>query len=109
MLRFRAIAFSLSKFWSWTPCIGTFIFLSNWLTLILRHTFFSLGWDRYRGGLDVHNDMTGSEAVYTLFEDHQVMFHVSTLLPYTKDDKQQVGSMQCTVMKNNKMISRKNY
>ena len=76
--------------------------LLDWLTLILRRTSFSLGWDRYRGGLDVHNDMTGSEAVYTLFEDHQVMFHVSTLLPYTKDDKQQVGSMQCTVMKNNK-------
>ena len=54
--------------------------------------------------------MTGSEAVYTLFEDHQVMFHVSTLLPYTKDDKQQVGSIcNGTVMKNNKMISRKNY
>ena len=49
------------------------------------------GWDRYRGGLDVHNNMTGNEAIYTLFEDHQVMFHVSTLLPYTKDDKQQVN------------------
>ena len=74
----------------------------------LRRTSFSLGWDRYRGGLDVHNDMTGSEAVYTLFEDHQVMFHVSTLLPYTKDDKQQVGSMQSTVMKNKKNDVTKN-
>ena len=51
--------------------------------------------------------MTGSEAVYTLFEDHQVMFHVSTLLPYTKDDKQQVGSMQCTVMKKGKWFHEK--
>ena len=47
-------------------------------------------WDRYRGGLDVHNNMTGSESVYTLFEDHQIMFHVSTLLPYTQEDTQQV-------------------
>ena len=79
------------------PQIRHFFDLLDWLTLILRRTSFSLGWDRYRGGLDVHNDMTGSEAVYTLFEDHQVMFHVSTLLPYTKDDKQQVGSyaMHC--------------
>ena len=55
--------------------------------------FFS-GWDRYRGGLDVHNNMTGNEAIYTLFEDHQVMFHISTLLPYTKDDKQQVNKYE---------------
>lgn len=48
------------------------------------------GWDRYRGGLDVHNNMTGIESVYTLFEEHQVMFHVSTLLPYSKEDSQQV-------------------
>ena len=37
-------------------------------------------WDRYRGGLDVHNNMTGTETVYTLFEDHQIMFHVLTSL-----------------------------
>ena len=58
--------------------------------------FFFPGWDRYRGGLDVHNNMTGNEAIYTLFEDHQVMFHVSTLLPYTKDDKQQVNIYETT-------------
>ena len=56
------------------------------------------GWDRYRGGLDVHNNMTGNEAIYTLFEDHQVMFHVSTLLPYTKDDKQQVNIYEKTIV-----------
>ena len=47
-------------------------------------------WDRYRGGLDVHNNMTGTETVYTLFEDHQIMFHVSTLLPFSQEDTQQV-------------------
>ena len=54
-----------------------------YLTLIL-------GWDRYRGGLDVHNNMTGTESVFTLFEDHQIMFHVSQLLPFSSEDTQQV-------------------
>ena len=49
-----------------------------------------LGWDRYRGGLDVHNNMTGTESVFTLFEDHQIMFHVSQLLPFSSEDTQQV-------------------
>ena len=49
------------------------------------------GWDRYRGGLDVHNNMTGTQSVFTLFEDHQIMFHVSTLLPFSTEDSQQVG------------------
>ena len=48
------------------------------------------GWDRYNGGLDIQNDMTGSQSYFTLFEEHQVMFHVSTLLPYSIEDTQQV-------------------
>lgn len=69
-------------------------------------------WERYRGGLDVkgmHNknqkreekvfssftlsagDMTGKYSVYTLYEGHEIMFHVSTLLPFSRDNKQQVG------------------
>ena len=48
------------------------------------------GWDGYTGGLDVHNDMTGTHSYFTFFEEHQVMFHVSTLLPYSQDDVQQV-------------------
>ena len=48
------------------------------------------GWDRYNGGLDTHNDMTGTHSYFTLFEEHQVMFHVSTLLPYSNEDTQQV-------------------
>lgn len=66
------------------------------------------GWDRYRGGLDIKGysslptlsitasnlsyfsaNMTGSESVYTVYEGHEVMFHVSTLLPQSAD-KQQV-------------------
>ncbi|XP_075227777.1 GTPase-activating Rap/Ran-GAP domain-like protein 3 isoform X2 [Lycorma delicatula] len=48
------------------------------------------GWDKYRGGLDVKGDMTGKHSVYTIYEGHEIMFHVSTLLPYSKDNRQQV-------------------
>ena len=58
-------------------------------------------WDRYRGGLDVHNNMTGTESVYTLFEDHQIMFHVSTLLPFSQEDTQQVRTCSFLPSKTN--------
>ncbi|KAE9540657.1 hypothetical protein AGLY_003902 [Aphis glycines] len=48
------------------------------------------GWDKYRGGLDVKGDMTGEYSVYTIYEGHEIMFHVSTMLPYSKDNRQQV-------------------
>ncbi|XP_071802131.1 GTPase-activating Rap/Ran-GAP domain-like protein 3 isoform X2 [Asterias amurensis] len=47
-------------------------------------------WDKFNGGLDVKNNTTGLEAVYTMYEGHEIMFHVSTMLPYSKDNKQQV-------------------
>jgi len=34
--------------------------------------------------------MTGRYSVYTIYEGHEIMFHVSTLLPYSKDNRQQV-------------------
>ncbi|XP_034235197.1 GTPase-activating Rap/Ran-GAP domain-like protein 3 isoform X2 [Thrips palmi] len=48
------------------------------------------GWKKYRGGLDVKGDMTGKHSVYTIYEGHEIMFHVSTMLPYSKDNRQQV-------------------
>ncbi|KAL5275099.1 GARNL3 family protein [Megaselia abdita] len=48
------------------------------------------GWERYRGGLDVKGDMTGMCSVYTMYEGHEIMFHVSTLLPFSRDNRQQV-------------------
>ncbi|CAG9823734.1 unnamed protein product [Phaedon cochleariae] len=48
------------------------------------------GWDKYRGGLDTKGDMTGKFSVYTIYEGHEIMFHVSTLLPYSRDNRQQV-------------------
>ncbi|XP_055339868.1 GTPase-activating Rap/Ran-GAP domain-like protein 3 isoform X2 [Paramacrobiotus metropolitanus] len=47
-------------------------------------------WDRYRGGLDTKSDTTGTESIYTVYEGHEIMFHISTLLPYSSDNPQQV-------------------
>ena len=45
---------------------------------------------RFRGGLDVTHGQTGTESVYTNFHSKEIMFHVSTKLPYTEGDSQQV-------------------
>ena len=44
----------------------------------------------FRGGLDVQHGQTGTHSLYTKYHNHEVMFHVSTLLPYTDGDTQQV-------------------
>lgn len=38
----------------------------------------------------ISGDMTGKYSVYTIYEGHEIMFHVSTLLPFSKDNRQQV-------------------
>lgn len=38
----------------------------------------------------ISGDMTGKYSVYTIYEGHEIMFHVSTLLPYSRDNRQQV-------------------
>ncbi|XP_061912763.1 GTPase-activating Rap/Ran-GAP domain-like protein 3 isoform X2 [Entelurus aequoreus] len=48
------------------------------------------GWAGYRGGLDTKNDTTGIKSIYTVYQGHELMFHVSTMLPYSKENKQQV-------------------
>ncbi|KAM6399832.1 GTPase-activating Rap/Ran-GAP domain-like protein 3 isoform 3-T3 [Rhynochetos jubatus] len=48
------------------------------------------GWTGYRGGLDTKNDTTGTCSIYTVFQGHEIMFHVSTMLPYSRENKQQV-------------------
>ncbi|XP_062446991.1 GTPase-activating Rap/Ran-GAP domain-like protein 3 isoform X2 [Rhea pennata] len=48
------------------------------------------GWTGYRGGLDTKNDTTGSFSIYTVYQGHEIMFHVSTMLPYSRENKQQV-------------------
>eukprot|EP01091_Cochliopodium_minus_P009582 TRINITY_DN2385_c3_g1_i1.p1 TRINITY_DN2385_c3_g1~~TRINITY_DN2385_c3_g1_i1.p1 ORF type:complete len:1002 (+),score=377.78 TRINITY_DN2385_c3_g1_i1:62-3067(+) len=55
-----------------------------------------LGWDKYRGGLDNKNGNTGEKSVYKVhkFENHEqefeIMFHVSTMLPHTPLNDQQL-------------------
>ncbi|XP_053776087.1 rap1 GTPase-activating protein 1 isoform X2 [Desmodus rotundus] len=43
----------------------------------------------FRGGLDVTHGQTGTESVYCNFRNKEIMFHVSTKLPYTEGDAQQ--------------------
>ncbi|XP_042100566.2 rap1 GTPase-activating protein 1 isoform X15 [Ovis aries] len=44
----------------------------------------------FRGGLDVTHGQTGTESVYCNFRNKEIMFHVSTKLPYTEGDTQQL-------------------
>ncbi|XP_065135769.2 rap1 GTPase-activating protein 1 isoform X3 [Paramisgurnus dabryanus] len=44
----------------------------------------------FRGGLDVTHGQTGTESIYHNFHDKEIMFHVSTKLPYTEGDSQQL-------------------
>ncbi|XP_038637538.1 GTPase-activating Rap/Ran-GAP domain-like protein 3 isoform X6 [Scyliorhinus canicula] len=57
---------------------------------LLGETVTLKGWIGYRGGLDTKNDTTGIHSIYTVYQGHEIMFHVSTMLPYSKENKQQV-------------------
>ena len=35
-------------------------------------------------------DSTGTHSLYTRYQDYEIMFHVSTMLPYTANNTQQV-------------------
>ncbi|XP_070144202.1 uncharacterized protein rsh isoform X2 [Drosophila kikkawai] len=48
------------------------------------------GFDKYKGGLDTVHDLTGLFSVYTNWRNIEIMFHVSTLLPYEKHDPQKL-------------------
>ena len=44
----------------------------------------------YKGGLDTLHGQTGQHSVYQVFHKREIMFHVSTLLPFSESDKQQL-------------------
>jgi len=44
----------------------------------------------YRGGLDTKYGQTGEQALYEVFRGCEVIFHVSTLLPFSDHDSQQL-------------------
>lgn len=45
---------------------------------------------RFRGGLDTTHGQTGEYSIYENYQEKEIMFHVSTLLPYNKNDHQQL-------------------
>jgi len=44
----------------------------------------------YKGGLDTVHGQTGQYSVYQVFHKREIMFHISTLLPFSESDKQQL-------------------
>jgi hypothetical protein len=48
------------------------------------------GWNKYRGGLDVMENTTGTHSYFTSHRNFDVMYHVSTMLPYSAQNMQQL-------------------
>ena len=48
------------------------------------------GFDNYKAGLDNKTDSTGTHSIYATYQDCEVMFHVSTMLPFTPNNRQQL-------------------
>ncbi|KAJ3175454.1 Signal-induced proliferation-associated 1-like protein 2 [Irineochytrium annulatum] len=48
------------------------------------------GFPGFLGGLDNKNNNTGEETVHTEWKSFELTFHVSTLLPYFREDPQQI-------------------
>lgn len=46
--------------------------------------------DGYRGGLDTRHGQTGTYSLFEKFHGNEIMFHVSTFLPYVESDSQQL-------------------
>lgn len=47
--------------------------------------------------VSVSADSTGTHSLYTTYQDYEIMFHVSTLLPYTPNNRQQVSRVQLII------------
>ncbi|KAI1903832.1 hypothetical protein AGOR_G00031280 [Albula goreensis] len=48
------------------------------------------GFSKYAAQLDTKTDSTGTHSLYTTYQDYEVMFHVSTMLPYMPNNPQQL-------------------
>ncbi|XP_067877913.1 signal-induced proliferation-associated 1-like protein 2 isoform X2 [Heterodontus francisci] len=48
------------------------------------------GFEKYRAQLDIKTDSTGTYSLYTTYQEYEIMFHVSTMLPYTANNSQQL-------------------
>uniref|UniRef100_A0A8R1HVM3 Rap-GAP domain-containing protein n=1 Tax=Caenorhabditis japonica TaxID=281687 RepID=A0A8R1HVM3_CAEJA len=49
------------------------------------------GFEAYKGGLDTRGDTTGTHSIYAEYQAHEIMFHVSTFLPFTPSNRQQLS------------------
>ena len=58
---------------------------------VLGHKIALKGHAGYAGGLDVKDNRTGTHSYYTQLDANEIMFHVTTMLPYSADDRQQVA------------------
>ncbi|XP_048453047.1 signal-induced proliferation-associated 1-like protein 2 [Rhincodon typus] len=57
---------------------------------LLGHRVRLKGFNKYRAQLDNKTDSTGTHSLYTTYKDYEIMFHVSTMLPYTPNNRQQL-------------------
>ncbi|XP_072107169.1 signal-induced proliferation-associated 1-like protein 2 isoform X2 [Mobula birostris] len=57
---------------------------------LLGHRVRLKGFSKYRAQLDNKTDSTGTHSLYTTYKDYEIMFHVSTMLPYTPNNRQQL-------------------
>ncbi|XP_068441106.1 signal-induced proliferation-associated 1-like protein 3 isoform X2 [Clinocottus analis] len=48
------------------------------------------GFTKYAAQLDTKTDSTGTQSLYTSYQGYEVMFHVSTMLPYMPSNPQQL-------------------
>jgi len=48
------------------------------------------GWEGFRGGLNTTMDITGTHSVFTQYSGYNIMFHVSTLMPFSQNETQQL-------------------
>lgn len=48
------------------------------------------GFEHYKAGLDNKTDSTGTHSLYATYQDCEIMFHVSTMLPVTPNNRQQL-------------------
>ncbi|XP_030620570.1 signal-induced proliferation-associated 1-like protein 3 [Chanos chanos] len=62
---------------------------TNFLEL-LGETVCLKGFSKYAAQLDTKTDSTGTHSLYTTYQDYEIMFHVSTMLPYMPNNPQQL-------------------
>lgn len=53
------------------------------------------GWEGFKGDLDVKYNRTGTHSFFTNFRKTDIMFHVSTYLPHSNEDEQQIAKKRC--------------